>query len=145
MNHDALVARYRTVGTTLREAVARLSPRQLTLPDADGKSPLDRIIYLHRYSLALNRWIDGITTLDRPSLPALVADLPAGDDRPVAVLVEEFDAESQRAAAKLAALDDAAWQRQCVRTNGEVTELEGLVTRLADEYDRVLQRLQQGT
>ena len=143
MDHAAVIAHYRAIGGMLREAVAGLDPTQQMAPTGDGKSPADHVAYLHRYSLALNRWIAGITTQDRPSLPALVADLPTNENRPIADLVDEFDRESQRAAEALAALDEQAWQRQCVRTNGEVTELEGLVTRLAAENERVVAHLRQ--
>lgn len=141
MEHSAVVAHYRSIGRALRDAVASMDASQLTAPGDDGKSAADLVRYLHRYALALNRWIDGITTQLRPSLPALVRDLPPNDDRPIADLVDEFDAESRIAAEKLATLEEAAWQRQCVRTNGEVTELEGLVTRLAGENERVVEQI----
>lgn len=143
MDHAAIVAHYRAIGAALRDAVAPLDADRLATPGEDGKTAIDHVVYLYRYSLALNRWIDGITTQDRPSLPALVADLPTSDDRPVAVLIDEFDAASRQAAEKLAALDEAAWQRQCIRTNGEVTELEGLVSRLAGENERVVAQIRQ--
>jgi DNA-directed RNA polymerase specialized sigma24 family protein len=143
MEHSEIIAHYRVVGDDLRRAVGDRSSAEIAAqPAGDQRSIVEQIGYLHRYSIALNRWIDGITTQDRPSLPALTADLsPDPDvyrDRAAAELIAEIEANSRQCADKLAALDDADWLRECVRTSGEVTELEGLVSRIAGENQRVI-------
>jgi hypothetical protein len=147
MERSDIIAYYRVVGEELRRAIGDRTPDQLVAKSGDEQSIVEQIGYLHRYSIALNRWIDGITTQDRPSLPALTADLSPDmsghRDRDAAELIAEFEANSRQGADKLAALDDASWLRECVRTSGEVTELEGLVRRIAGENQRVIAAIAQ--
>lgn len=135
MDHSEIVEHFRTVGGLYRVAIASASPEQLTARDGDEPSLDEQLGAMHRYSIAMNRWIDAIITRDRPSFPEITADLPIDAKRARTLsageLIDELDANSRTGADKLVALGEADWLRECVRRSGDVTELEGLVGRIA--------------